>query len=295
MTPYEMLLQAVGAADDPASGGRQMPSHWGHRALNIVSQSSPTGTQCLQAVGMRRGRPPLRATSRASPTASARHDPDEIVYVSLGDGTTSEGEFWESLNTACSRRLPVLYLVEDNGYAISVPVEVADARRRHLAAGRVVPRTQRRPRRRHRLRGELDAACGRGRRVRAQPQGPGARPRQGRSAPTRTRSPTTSGSTRPPAEREAEARRDPIRSLREWLARRRRRREGDLDGHRQARSSRRSPTRPTARSTPPKPARDTAGLYVFSPDVDPAVRRLRQRAGHSKASPRRWWRPSTAR
>jgi 2-oxoisovalerate dehydrogenase E1 component len=123
VTPYDMLLQAVGAKDDPASGGRQMPSHWGHPALNIVSQSSPTGTQCLQAVGC------AEATLRYErltgiPDRLDRVSEGEITYVSVGDGTTSEGEFWESLNTACSERLPLVILVEDNGYAISVPVDV---------------------------------------------------------------------------------------------------------------------------------------------------------------------------
>ena len=118
-----MLLQAVGAKDDPASGGRQMPSHWGHRRLNIVSQSSPTGTQCLQAIGCAEASL-LYERIEAIPDRKSKFHDDEMVYVSLGEGSTSEGEFWESLNTACTRRLPVVYLVEDNGYAISVPVEV---------------------------------------------------------------------------------------------------------------------------------------------------------------------------
>ncbi len=135
-TAEEQLLQAVGAADDPASGGRQMPSHWTSRRLNIVSPSSSTATQCLQAVGCAEaGR-----YFREHPQVTAKPDSvewpdyrqfkdvhfgaDEVVYVSIGEGSTSQGEFWESLNTASNLKLPVLYLVEDNGYAISTPVEV---------------------------------------------------------------------------------------------------------------------------------------------------------------------------
>ena len=122
-TPYEMLLASVGAKDDPASGGRQMPSHWGHRRLNIPSQSSATGTQCLHAIGAAEAGVIYQRVADIADRESKCH-PDEVVYLSIGDGSTSEGEFWESLNTACTRKLPVLYLVEDNGYAISVPVEV---------------------------------------------------------------------------------------------------------------------------------------------------------------------------
>jgi 2-oxoisovalerate dehydrogenase E1 component len=131
VTPYEMLLQGVGAKDDPASGGRQMPSHWGHQDLNIVTRSSPTGTQFLQATGAAECSyyyekfPKALDQARKAPMGgTVAFHRDEVVYVSAGDGTTSEGEFYESLNTASSKRLPLLYLIEDNGYAISVPVEV---------------------------------------------------------------------------------------------------------------------------------------------------------------------------
>src|SRR5215468_2525870 len=134
VTPLETLLQAVGAKDDPASGGRQMPSHWGHAKWNIVSKSSCTGTQFVQAVGAAEAtlyyndHPKALAQAKKAPLGErVHHQSDEIVYVSSGDGATSEGEFWESLNTACAKRLPLFYLIEDNGYAISVPIEVQTA------------------------------------------------------------------------------------------------------------------------------------------------------------------------
>jgi 2-oxoisovalerate dehydrogenase E1 component len=123
MSPLEMLLGAVGAKDDPNSGGRQMPSHWGHLRLNIPSQSSPTGTQALNAVGCAEAGLIYQRVADI-PEREERFRADEIVYMSIGDGATSEGEFWESLNTACTRLAPLLIVVQDNGYAISVPVEV---------------------------------------------------------------------------------------------------------------------------------------------------------------------------
>jgi 2-oxoisovalerate dehydrogenase E1 component len=111
VTPEDMLLQSVGAESDPASGGRQMPSHWSNPRLHIVSPSSATGTQFLPALGC------ADAQRRLEPGT------DAITVATTGDGATSEGEFWESLNIACLEKLALLYLVEDNGWAISVPVE----------------------------------------------------------------------------------------------------------------------------------------------------------------------------
>jgi 2-oxoisovalerate dehydrogenase E1 component len=125
-TPYEMFLASVGAKDDPACGGRQMPSHWGSKKLHIFTGSSPTGTRILHAVGAAEASWYFSHIREAAELASSFHN-DEVAYVSLGDGASSEGEFWESLNYASIRKLPVLYVVQDNGYAISVPVDMQTA------------------------------------------------------------------------------------------------------------------------------------------------------------------------
>lgn len=123
MTAEEMFMQGVGAVEDPNSGGRQMPAHWGHKALNIISKSSCTGMHALHAVGAAEAGRYLEMVEDARETASDFED-DEVIYMSIGDGSISEGEFWEALNSACNMKLPVLILVEDNGYAISTPRSV---------------------------------------------------------------------------------------------------------------------------------------------------------------------------
>jgi 2-oxoisovalerate dehydrogenase E1 component len=138
VTPLDMFLQAVGAKDDPSSGGRQMPSHWGSPRLNIFPRSSATGMQYAHAVGLADASnyfekfPRAIEQARQAPLGEhANHHPDEIVYVSGGEGSTSEGEFFEGLNISSPAKLPVLYLIEDNGWAISVPV------RRQTAGGNI--------------------------------------------------------------------------------------------------------------------------------------------------------------
>ncbi|MFZ3202118.1 MAG: dehydrogenase E1 component subunit alpha/beta [Candidatus Acidiferrales bacterium] len=130
ITPGDMLLQSVGAKDDPSSGGRQMPSHWGNHRLNIIPSSSATGPQWLHAVGAAEAslfyhrEPAALDRARKAPLGefAAAHG-DEVVFTSGGEGATSEGEFYEALSAASLGRLPVVFLVEDNGYAISVAVE----------------------------------------------------------------------------------------------------------------------------------------------------------------------------
>ena len=142
-TVEEQLLQAVGAAEDVASGGRQMPSHWSNTKLHIVTPSSATATQCMHAIGCAEaGRYLARHPEAAKKHAGDYREfkdvtfqGDEVTYVSLGEGATSQGEFWESLNTASNARLPVVYVIEDNEYAISTPVEVNTPGGKHLAAG----------------------------------------------------------------------------------------------------------------------------------------------------------------
>ncbi len=265
VTPYEMLLEAVGAKDDPASGGRQMPSHWGHKRLNIVSQGSPTGTQCLQAVGCAEaGRLYERLVD--IPGREARHYPDEVVYVSSGEGATAEGEFWESLNTACGQRLPVVYLVEDNGYAISVPKEIATPGGDISRVVRSFP--------------SLNVLTVDGtdlvESLRVMRQAVAyARERQGpalvHAHVIRPYSHSLSDDERlykTPAEREAEAARDPLRIMRQRLVEDGAATEPDLDKMVAGVEAEVNAAAERALAAA-RPERETARLWVFSPDVDP--------------------------
>jgi 2-oxoisovalerate dehydrogenase E1 component len=265
MTPLEMFLSGVGAADDPNSAGRQMPSHWGHKKLNIVSQGSPTGTQCLQAIGCAEaGRLYEQVTD--IPERESHFKADEVTYVSVGDGTVSEGEFWESLNAACVAKLPVLFMVEDNGYAISVPVEV------QTAGGDMSKLVESFPGLKvlrcdgtdflesYRTAGEALAWC---------------RERQGpaliHAKVIRPYSHSLSDDEKlykTPAERADEAKRDPITKFAAWLVSEGLATEADLKTMAADVDIEVNTATDTAIKAA-KPARDTAAMYVYSPDVDP--------------------------
>src|SRR6185436_85265 len=261
VTPAEMLYEAVGAAIDPASGGRQMPSHWGHKDYNIVSASSPTGTQFLQSVGS------AEATLRAKLIGITEgFKDDEIVVVTTGEGQTSEGEFWESLNTATNLSLPVLYLVEDNGYAISVPVEV------NTAGGSISRLVRSFP---NLLVEEVDGcdllashevmsravAHVRARKGPALVHAKVIRPYSHSLSDDETM-------YRPPTEREADAARDPVTVFPKWLV---------AEGHASADQIKQIQEEVDAivlaatddALAQPQPTEDTVYFGVYSPDVDP--------------------------
>ena len=264
MTPTEMLLSAVGAAADPNSGGRQMPSHWGHRALNIVSQSSPTGSQLLQAVGCAEA---WLRYDRIEAVAGKPIKDDEIAYVSAGDGTTSEGEFWEALNSASNLKLPLLFLIEDNGYAISVPVEV------QTAGGSVSKLVRNFP---GLFVEEVDGCdpiasyevLTRAVEYVRQRQGPALV----HAHVIRPYSHSLSDDEvlyKPPQEREQEARHDPLTTFPNRLIGEGVATEAELDAiRRQVEEDVEVAVEVALASPQPKP--ETALLYVYSPDVDPA-------------------------
>jgi 2-oxoisovalerate dehydrogenase E1 component len=274
VTPLEMLLASVGSKDDPASGGRQMPSHWGHRRLNIPSQSSCTGTQCLHAIGCAEAgvfyaTDPQGAAPVAEGTSPAAvHHADEVTYVSVGDGATSEGEFWESLNTACTRNVPVLYLVEDNGYAISVPVDVQTPGGDISRIVEGIPGL-------HVLRCDGTDYIASHATMRAAVAH--VRERKGpvlvHARVTRPYSHSLSDDEKlykPKAERDAEARRDPLTRLRQFLTSEGLATDQEL-ADMLAGVEREINEAADAAIAAPKPSPETAPLFVFSPDVDPAA------------------------
>jgi 2-oxoisovalerate dehydrogenase E1 component len=265
VTPLEMLLASVGAKDDPASGGRQMPSHWGHTAYNIVSGSSPTGTQVLQAVGAAEAGV-IYSRVPQIPDRESKYHADEITYVSLGEGATSEGEFWEALSTACTKRLPVLFLVEDNGYAISVPVDVQTPGGDISRLVRSFPGLH------------VDSIDGTEffASLRAMREATDyVRTRKGpalvHARVIRPYSHSLSDDEKlykPPAEREAEARRDPIPRFAAFLKQNDLATDEDLaviaaDVEREVNEAAQKAL------AAPKPPKNTAMLWVYSPDVDP--------------------------
>jgi 2-oxoisovalerate dehydrogenase E1 component len=265
MTPLEMLLGAVGAKDDPNSGGRQMPSHWGHKALNIPSQGSPTGTQALQAIGCAEAGMLYERVTEI-PDRDERYHADEVTYMSIGDGATSEGEFWESLNTACTRNTPVLYLIEDNGYAISVPVEV------QTAGGSISKLVESFPNLRilrcdgtdflasYRTLGEAVEYIRRER-----------KPAFVHATVTRPYSHSLSDDERlykTPDERSQEAQRDCLVTMKRFLLAEGLATESELETV-AAEVDREVAAATDAALAAPKPPVETAGWYVFSPDVDP--------------------------
>ncbi|MGH7628023.1 MAG: alpha-ketoacid dehydrogenase subunit alpha/beta [Gemmatimonadales bacterium] len=266
MTAAEQLLSAVGAAEDPNSGGRQMPSHWGHRELNIVTTSSPTGTQFLQAVGAAEGW--LRYAG--IPELSGREElsrGDEVVLCTAGDGTTSEGEFWEALNTASNLKLPIVFLIEDNHYAISVPVEV------NTAGGSISKLVTGFP---DLLVQEVDGcdlfasydALARAHEYCRTHKGPALV----HAHVIRPYSHSLSDDEvqyRPGTERDADAARDPLRLFPEQLLARNVATQAELDGVKAAAEEELRVATDIALAAP-QPSRDTVYHHVYSMDVDPS-------------------------
>jgi 2-oxoisovalerate dehydrogenase E1 component len=254
VTAEEMLLQAVGAARDPHSGGRQMPSHWSSAALRIFTASSPTGTQFVQAAGCAQGK------TYQDPSS------DEITLVCAGEGATSEGEFWESINLACLDGLPLLFLIEDNGYAISVPVE------RQTAGGNIARLLEGFP---GLFRMEVDGTnfveSFRGLAQAFDYCRAGHGPALVHASVIRPYSHSLSDDERlykPQAEREQEAARDPLRTYPEFLVR-----EGFLDRHALEATTREIDrevgdiTQRVLTEAPPPPG--SALQYLYSDKVDP--------------------------
>src|SRR5262245_18302575 len=265
MKPLDMLLSAVGSKSDPNSGGRQMPSHWGAKALHIVSGSSATGMKALHAVGSADASLILDRVTAIQDREAQCHD-DEVIYVSVGSATTSEGEFWESVNAACCRKLPVLFLIEDNGYAISVPVEVQTAGGDVSKLLRSFPCLH------------VDSIDGTDFQasLRAIQEAVAyVRARKGPSVVhakvTRPYSHSYSDDEtlyKTKAEREDEVARDPIKRMAEYLVAKGIATEADLAAT-LAEVEAEIETAADKALHAPKPARSTATQWVYSPDVDP--------------------------
>ncbi len=262
MSPYEMLLAAVGSSEDPSSAGRMMPSHWSSPELHIMNRSSATGMQCLQGAGSAEASKRLPLVGAPPPQVEA----DEVTYVSIGDGATGEGEFWEFLNTICTDQLPVVCVVEDNGYAISCPAEY------HTAGGDISRLVESFP---HleviRVDGtdlvqSYRAMCEAVAYARAR-KGPAlvharvVRP-YSHSHSDEERNYKTA------EERELEAARDPIATLAALLRAEDLATEDELQDIRKQVEAEVTEAADRALRAP-RPEPHTAGLYVYSPDVDP--------------------------
>ena len=265
LTASDMLLNAVGAKDDPNSGGRQMPTHWSSTELQIVSSSSCCTTQCLHAVGAAEAGDLFQRIDGLD-TPSAYRD-DEVVLVALGDGQTSGGEFWESLNTASNRRLPVVYLVEDNGYAISVPVEF------QTPGGDIADLVESFPGLKViRVDGTDGVAS-----IRAMTEAVAYA--RGRSGPALVRAHVTrpyshsmtddESQYRTAAEIKADALKDPLRRFSEFLRTQGHATDDDLEAI-AADIDREVQDASDRAVVAPKPDASTATLYVYSPTIDPA-------------------------
>jgi 2-oxoisovalerate dehydrogenase E1 component len=265
VTSLDILLASVGAANDPANHGRQMPSHWGNKAMNLVPGSSATATQLLHAVGAAEAGV-IYSRVADIPNRAAHFHGDEVVYTSLGEGSTSEGEFWEAMNTACQKHLPIVFLVEDNGYAISVPVEFQ-------TPGGDISRIVRSFPGLHvasvdgtdffaSLRAMQDAvAYARARKGPALVHAHVTRPYSHSQTDDEKKYKT-------PAEREDEARRDPIRRMSEFLLGAGLATEADLTAIGAA-LDREINTATLEALKAPRPEKHTATDFVYSPDVDP--------------------------
>jgi 2-oxoisovalerate dehydrogenase E1 component len=268
VTPYEMLLQAVGAADDPASAGRQMPAHWGHKDYNLVSGSSSIATQYLNAIGCAEAIAKMRDHADVREAVGRDFFEDEIVLCTGGDGSTSEGEFWEALSSACVLRLPIVFLIEDNEYAISVPREVQ-------TPGSSISKTVKgfEPLLILECDGTDVVASYRTMSEAIASARAGQGPALVHAHCIRPYSHSMSDDQRlyrAPAEIEEELKRDPLKTFPPWLVEHGFATEEELDALRSAVDQEIEEAAERALHAPwPEATRESAERYVFSPDIDP--------------------------